>query len=178
MMRGMFEDEARRRHFWKFFGIFLLMIFLGLAAQVAIGMYVKNKTENEKFSKAENALNRLDEALKNDTYGGKTPQETLNMFVDALKKGDVELASKYFELDTNTQSPDYLTRRKWEEVLVQAKNEGRLPQIIDLLRIINPAGSSVSGYFGFEARDEKGNLIDDISMHLNDRSNIWKIQSL
>ncbi|MEK7627521.1 MAG: hypothetical protein AAB397_02965 [Patescibacteria group bacterium] len=31
-----------------------------------------------------------------DTYGGKTPQETLQMFIDAVEKGDYELASKYF----------------------------------------------------------------------------------
>ena len=31
-----------------------------------------------------------------DTYGGKTPQETLDMFISAVEKGDYELASKYF----------------------------------------------------------------------------------
>ena len=34
--------------------------------------------------------------LKNDTYGGKTPEETYNLYVDALKRGDTEAASKYF----------------------------------------------------------------------------------
>lgn len=33
-----------------------------------------------------------------DTYGGKTPQETLQMYIDAVEKGDYELASKYFVL--------------------------------------------------------------------------------
>ncbi|MDO8592494.1 MAG: hypothetical protein Q7R92_01810 [bacterium] len=31
-----------------------------------------------------------------DTYGGKTPQETLQMYIEAVEKGDYELASKYF----------------------------------------------------------------------------------
>ena len=31
-----------------------------------------------------------------DTYGGKTPQETLQMYIEAVEKGDFELASKYF----------------------------------------------------------------------------------
>src|SRR3989344_642010 len=31
-----------------------------------------------------------------DTYGGKTPQETLQMYIDAVEKGGYELASKYF----------------------------------------------------------------------------------
>ena len=34
--------------------------------------------------------------LKADTYGGKTPEETLALFVDALKKKDADLASKYY----------------------------------------------------------------------------------
>ena len=34
-----------------------------------------------------------------DTYGGKTPQETLQMYIEAVQKGDYELASKYFILD-------------------------------------------------------------------------------
>ncbi len=34
----------------------------------------------------------LEEAYKKDVYGGATPEETLNLFIDALKKGDVELA--------------------------------------------------------------------------------------
>lgn len=38
-------------------------------------------------------------AYENDTYGGKTPEETLQLFTDALKKGDINLASKYFLLD-------------------------------------------------------------------------------
>lgn len=34
-----------------------------------------------------------------DTYGGKTPQETLQMYIDAVEKGDFELASRYFVKD-------------------------------------------------------------------------------
>ena len=34
-----------------------------------------------------------------DTYGGKTPQETLQLFINAVEKEDSELAIKYFVLD-------------------------------------------------------------------------------
>ncbi|OHA79038.1 MAG: hypothetical protein A2V96_01605 [Candidatus Yonathbacteria bacterium RBG_16_43_6] len=47
-----------------------------------------------------NALKQMQEddykAAMADTYGGKTPQETLQMYIDAVEKGDYELASKYF----------------------------------------------------------------------------------
>jgi hypothetical protein len=34
--------------------------------------------------------------IKADKYGGKTPEETYAMFVEALKKEDIDLAVKYF----------------------------------------------------------------------------------
>jgi len=34
-----------------------------------------------------------------DTYGGKTPEETYSMFLEALKRKDIELASRYFVLE-------------------------------------------------------------------------------
>lgn len=36
---------------------------------------------------------------KEDKYGGKTPEETFDLFLDALRKEDIELASKYFVLE-------------------------------------------------------------------------------
>lgn len=34
-----------------------------------------------------------------DAYGGKTPHDTLRMFVDAVERGDYDLASRYFILE-------------------------------------------------------------------------------
>lgn len=39
---------------------------------------------------------RLKTLYKNDKYGGDTPEEALNLFIDAMKEGDYELASKYY----------------------------------------------------------------------------------
>ena len=71
----------------------------------------QNKIFEQNLQKYTSGMEAFEAAMRADTWGGKTPEETLAMFVDALKKGDIALASKYFMLDTNTQSPDYLTRR-------------------------------------------------------------------
>ena len=42
---------------------------------------------------------KADELKAQDTFGGKTPEETLELYIDALKEGDMELASKYFRLE-------------------------------------------------------------------------------
>ena len=40
-----------------------------------------------------------DKQYAKDIYGGDTPEETLEMYIKALKAGDMELASKYFRLE-------------------------------------------------------------------------------
>lgn len=52
--------------------------------------------QNSQESKAEKYLKDLKRAYDEDTYGGQTPEETLALFISALKKGDIDLAAKYF----------------------------------------------------------------------------------
>lgn len=133
------------------------------------------------YEKATAAMNAFEKAMREDTYGGKTPQETLDMFIDALKKGDIELASKYFMLDTNSQSPDYLTRRKWEEGLAQVSKDGKLFSIVSTIE--NLATSTKrnlgsSDVFEFVIYDENGIAINSIDLRLNKYSLVWKIESM
>ncbi|MCX6705303.1 MAG: hypothetical protein NT162_03130 [Candidatus Woesebacteria bacterium] len=46
----------------------------------------------------------LEEKYKQDTYGGATPEATLALFVAALKKGDDNLAVKYFLPENQTKA--------------------------------------------------------------------------
>jgi hypothetical protein len=54
-------------------------------------------------------LEALRAQYKNDTYGGATPEETLQMFIKAFKSGDIELASKYFIPEKQSE---YLAKMK------------------------------------------------------------------
>ncbi len=45
--------------------------------------------------KVKEARKKEKQLLSQDHYGGKTPEETLKLFVDALKKKDAKLAAKY-----------------------------------------------------------------------------------
>ena len=53
---------------------------------------------------------KLNEAYKKDEYGGATPEETLNLLIEALKAGDLELASKYFVVEKQPFILDELQR--------------------------------------------------------------------
>jgi len=67
-----------------------------------------------------------------DTYGGKTPQETLAMYIAAVEKRDYELASKYFVFGNQEKEKNIFTNISKENfenyisLLKQAnfKNEG------------------------------------------------------
>ena len=59
-------------------------------------------------------------AKESDKWGGKTPEETVALFTDAVKKGDFELASKYGNPDNNIKSE-----------IEKMKNEGQINTLID-----------------------------------------------
>ena len=59
-----------------------------------------------------------------DTYGGKTPKETLEMFIVAVEKGDYELASKYFVLSK---------QEEWKGKLVRGKKDNNIEKLIKLV---------------------------------------------
>ncbi|MFA5013227.1 MAG: hypothetical protein WC520_01545 [Candidatus Paceibacterota bacterium] len=62
--------------------------------------------------------------FKNDKYGGKTPEETFDLYLSALKKGDLELASRYF----------YPTKQEGElESLKEMRTNGELIGYIEEL---------------------------------------------
>jgi len=55
----------------------------------------------------------LEKPYREDTYGGDTPEETLKMFLDALKKGDIDLAAKY--IDVEHREKEYENLKRWKE---------------------------------------------------------------
>lgn len=169
--------------YWKFAVGFLVIIILVGGGYFVWGRYLSpqaryTRQTQENYEKYLGWQKNFETAMKNDTYGGKTPEETLKMFIDALRKDDVELASKYFILETNTNDSNYLTRKKWEDALIKAKNDNRFAELITLLSQAKSAGSSIDGYYGFEVFDESGSLVVDINLQLNKYSSVWKIESL
>ena len=128
------EPREPRGHFKKFAAIFLAILVVAIGSAIGLRAY--------EFKRGERGVGELAEALKRaeqedyqramaDTYGGKTPQETLHLYIEAVEKGDYELASKYFigdyqqkELESLRNSP----RENIENVISllkqTVKNEG------------------------------------------------------
>ena len=107
-----------------------------------------------------------------DTYGGKTPQETLNLFIDALEKGDADLAAKYFMLD------DKLSRDQWVKSLEELKRKDLLDDMARDLKKVKGMTGDDENDFGFELYDNTGVVSALIDMQLNTYSEVWKIEDL
>lgn len=77
--------------------ILAFLWFLGTYGYDIQNYFIRQKQIKIEAQIEENKAKIL-EAQKNDTYGGKTPEETLDLYISALKAGDIELASKYWEV--------------------------------------------------------------------------------
>lgn len=145
-----------RTHFLISFGILVVLL---------VGGWLFLRTISQ------NPLDAITRPAAPDTYGGKTPQETLDLFVAALRAGDVELASKYFVPD------DRGSREKWVAYLRDVQAKKLLTAMADdIATKAKPAGSSYEGNFGYEIYNSQG--LVSLAIELVSRGLVWKIESL
>ncbi|MDO8464226.1 MAG: hypothetical protein Q7S46_03095 [Gallionella sp.] len=155
---------------------------LGLIALVGGSFFVWDGyfSESAKYGQqVEENMNKYTEWEKNynkamteDVYGGKTPQETLNMFIDALKKEDIDLASKYFMLNSVGQ-----VDQKWVDGLRKSKEDGKLQEIVKLIAQAKQTFKDDDGAV-FKLYDSIGEIVVMVEIKLNELSKVWKIESL
>ena len=111
----------------------------------------------------------LQEAYKNDTYGGSTPEETLELFKKALEKGDIELAAKYFVIEKQKKILSDLKAGEPNGILKSLSS--------DLSRVDNGYPSGDNRYV-FQTFDKDGVQEFSFELVLNPSSERWKIESL
>lgn len=165
--------SSGRRNFFVFSGVFLIIIILAGGGYLTWQRYFSEGAQQ--IAAFNDYQEQMKGAYKNDTYGGATPEETLKFFVEALKKGDVELASKYFALDDN------LSREKWVNYLKDMKNKGYLGLMAnDISTRAKPdlKNRLSQNDFKFVLYTDDGLVGANIGMEFNIISKVWKIESL
>ena len=107
-----------------------------------------------------------DEMPEGAAQGGVTPEETFAMFLEALKAGDTELASRYF----------VITRRQsWQESLRQIKAGGGLAAMHSELSKIPAVWEKKS------ANSNEASYVyraQDITFIKNSATHKWEIRDL
>ncbi len=164
------QPKSKKNSKRIFIAVFLFLIFVILAGYwIWFYYYSPYAVIGQNVRKYERAIKQMEEDLKADIYGGKTPEQTLQMFVEALTKEDIELASKYFALG----GP--LSREEWKQKIKKETKE-----LIDIVsRAVPTSGQEPSERsFWFSVYDNKGETEQLIEMFFNTWSGVWKIQSL
>ncbi|MFH0803882.1 MAG: hypothetical protein V1877_02080 [Candidatus Tagabacteria bacterium] len=154
--------------FWKFAALFAVIIFLAGGAIWLDRYYQWRKSPQYQ---AEKYLKEMEQKYREDTYGGFTPEETLQLFIDALKKGDTDLASKYFVVDK---------QEEWKNKLEKSREAGNINNFIILLEKINSKENGREIFkgayqFTYSLNNDTPWIIDLV---INSLTNKWKIESL
>jgi hypothetical protein len=105
----LFPQTKSAKFFWAA-GLLAVGLFL-----FAIGYEYYDQWQGEKkVEELAEALKQMEQEIYNrkaaDKIGGKTPQETLDLFIKAVEAGDYELASKYFVIEKQEEWKDNLTK--------------------------------------------------------------------
>jgi len=105
------KAPRNRKLIWA--GIILAVLILSV-----IGWQYWQYTQSPYYKQMQ-AVKTLEEMAKeSDKWGGKTPEETVALFTDAVKKGDFELAGRYGNPETI------------KPVLEKIKNDGNISLLI------------------------------------------------
>lgn len=145
-----------------------IIVLLAVLAAVAVGFYYYRLQPD-----MSDPFVAYQAAMRKDAVGGKTPAETLRLFVAALKANDAQGAAQYFMLDDN------LSRAKWEKQLGDLKAQRMLIKMADDIeknaQAIKPL---YEGDGGYELLNNDGTIRDILDMEFNKFSGVWKLQSL
>lgn len=172
---------------FKFLAGGLALVALGLVALYAPG-YWRDYQVNR-------AIFELERPYREDTYGGKTPEETFDMFLDALKKEDVELASKYFAVRKQDEYKEKFekmqeagilekqiqewerARQEWTKVVDDYNNWETHATTRYFVILEQPITKKLpDGAGGFiEHTFPAGSYGNDIIFDVNELTNVWKI---
>lgn len=150
----------------KFFVVALLFVLAG--AGIVWGVDYYQYVQSPEYQ-AELKTRELEALAKADMYGGSTPEETLALFIDALKKGDIDLASKYFVVDEQeTRIND----------LKIGKEKGNLPKTVTLLETANYSTKYSDGSYELSVVEKDNSVKFGVRFVLNKFTDKWKILEL
>ncbi len=109
-LRKIWLKKILKRTLWTFVALYCFFWFYGANYQ-RIDKYINIAIETYRFNRAtkqyDAAIKEHDRLWTADTVGGKTPEETMQMFIDALKANDAEKASKLYVVENQSWALDF-----------------------------------------------------------------------
>jgi len=173
------EKTSRpQKKFKKSLIIGTLVIIVALVLVIIFYYFNPNLNKIKKFSQEQELTEQYLQSQilehQKDQYGGKTPEETYQLFLEALKKEDIDLATKYFILEKQDE---------YKKLFQEIKNSGNWQMMMaDLLKPENQKGEYLNeNWYIIRVTNDKGELVANISIEipkgpdLEPVSSLWKI---
>ena len=154
-------------------------------------LYFQEKRETRLLQETERVLAEIDAAYRSDFDGGKTPEETVELFIAALQNKDAHRASKYYELSVQPKalagleeefrekgnyqlSIDYFTEVKTKgEKKCNERGDGCTFEYIYITKEDRTVLLGKSGDKLFVPTGSESAKAFDLT--LNDKTGVWKI---
>lgn len=172
--------------------LFLVLLAGGVLWSVLNGLpYINNLRAKWE---AQRLQNQWEKPYREDKYGGKTPEETYDLFLDALRKGDTTLASKYFVIekqdDWNKTLNEYQKKNKLIDFINELENTKKIwiktksssntlfKDIISYEYKVLVTKDTTVDFEGKTLNVPAGNYTNETTFELNTFSKIWKIHDL
>jgi len=95
---ALFLQSKSNKIFWGI-GLFFVALFIAVEGYSYYDQWRGEKRVEELAQLLTKIEKDAFDKKAADKIGGKTPQETLDMFIKAVESGDYELASKYFVIE-------------------------------------------------------------------------------
>lgn len=124
---ALFPQSKSNKIFWSI-GLFFVALFLAVEGYSYYDQWRGEKRVEELAQLLAKIEKEAFDKKAADTIGGKTPQETLNMFIKAVESGDYELASKYFVIER---------QEEWKKELVDIENNNKFGIFLPPLKEAN-----------------------------------------
>lgn len=149
--------------------IILILAGAGVLLWSVVWLVGYYQYRNSPQYQAQKYLDEMEKKYREDTYGGNTPEETLQLFIDALKKGDTDLASKYFVVEK---------QEEWRGKLEVGKKNDTLTLLIKDLEKEKFGNKLSDNRYRFSTYDKNNVAEFSFDLIVNPFTNKWKIESL
>lgn len=151
--------------------IWLGLVFVLVAyATIFIWPVRENWRQRYLTNKILNEISTLENLYTTDTYGGETPEETLELFLTALRVGNADLASKYFV-------PEKRKKMK-NDIKIGIKNNQIKYLILDLEEEKYKNCYHEDTVCEFSTFDNNETVKFSFLLRKNDKNNKWLIDNL
>ncbi len=144
-MESVFKNKSSKI-FWAI-GLFFVALFIFLIGFQVYGRWKAERRVTELVKELERIEKEALARKAADTIGGKTPQETLGMFIQAVEKGDYGLASKYLIIENQENG---------KKKLLSLAEKNNLRLIISLFKNAKSDGDIINGNFRMKSETDLG----------------------